>query len=291
MRFYQPLTLSDVFHEVERHADRALLAGGGTSVVLKLVQGRDLPDALVSLERVDDPGFRTIEAREDALVIGAGVSLQSIVTSPVVARHLPALGIACHVVGNLRVRHAATLAGSLLEGQVAADPPTLLTALDAEGVLARSDGERTVPIARLVNAAIGGGASEVRQGEVLTRIVIPLGTGSAHYLRVSRRSAADRPIVSVGTRLVSTSPGAYHVSAAVGSTGPFITTARGAFSTRELDLADGAWTAQVADDPLAALDPMTDHRASGWYRATVARNLLAESLKTCLENLDGRHES
>ena len=81
------------------------------------------------------------------LRVGALVTHADVVRHPLVAETMRLLGRSFAVVGNVRVRTAATVGGVVAEADYASDPPTALLALDAT-VVARSrrGGERTIPI-------------------------------------------------------------------------------------------------------------------------------------------------
>src|SRR5512143_765212 len=102
------------------------------------------PSALVSLGRIAGGDF--IRQEPDGLHIGALAKLRDLERSPVVNEFCPALAHTFRVVGNVRVRNQATLGGNLSAADYAADPPAMLTALDARVRALGPDGGREIPL-------------------------------------------------------------------------------------------------------------------------------------------------
>lgn len=247
--------------------DSTALAGG-TAVSLMIRMGFLMPDRLVSLARVAD--LAGITARDDDIVIGAGVTLAEIAEHPDVRGRLPSLARACASVGNVRVRNVATLGGNVAEADYASDPPAVLASLAATCVVRGPSGTRWVAVDDVV---VGHYTTSLEPGELITAMVVPTPAGRrATYLKYVTRSSEDRPCIGVAARVDHERPAGSGtavvgdldvVVGAVASTPQRVPEATAAEIGRPLD--DGA-ADRLAAAYVEAIDPIEDARGSSWYR-------------------------
>lgn len=277
LKFLEPLDLSEAILLLDRHADDAKIIAGGTWVVLTLQQKLIAPTVLVSLGRISNYDF--IRQEEDGLHIGALARLRDIECSAIVKNFCPALVHVCRVVGNVRVRNQATIGGNLSAADYAADPPAMLTALDAR---VRVQGpERTREI-HLSEFFLGFYTTALAPNEILTEIIIPALPSStrAAYHKYTSISAEGRPCVAVGAVADFDSDGkCSNLRIAVGAA---VETpqrlreaevlARGSALTDEL-------VAALAEEYSLKLDPLTDVRGSAWYRREMIRVFVKRALE------------
>src|SRR5262245_42041465 len=105
--------------------DDAVAVAGGTAVVLLLRQRLIAPRHLIDLTAV--PGLRSITwDPATGARIGALATLRDVERSPALRYALPLLPETYAAVGNIRVRHAATVGGNLAHGDYRLDPPAAL---------------------------------------------------------------------------------------------------------------------------------------------------------------------
>src|SRR5581483_6502461 len=141
----QPTTLAEACQLYQEHADDVSYIAGGTALLIMLRERVYQPGYLVDLKTI--PGLDGIRHEPGAgLRLGALASHRDVELSPVVRDRLPVLADTYRQVGNVRVRHAATVGGNLAHGDFRLDPPAPLIALHASARIVRADGERTVPL-------------------------------------------------------------------------------------------------------------------------------------------------
>lgn len=260
------------------YGEDAKVVAGGTALTLMLRQRLLDPTALIAVGRMRDPGLRDIAIVDGKLALGALVTIAEVERSQVVRQHLPVLCEVFGVVGNIRVRHAATVGGVVAEADYASDPPCALLALDAEVVVAGPDGERVVPFADFV---LGFYETVLEPEELVTAVRVPLppAGASAVYAKYRTRSSEDRPCVGVLAE-VRLQPGGACQSVRV---------AVGAASERaerfpELEAGlvgaslDEAAAAALADAYAERIDTLTDMRGSAAYRREMVRVWVRRSL-------------
>jgi carbon-monoxide dehydrogenase medium subunit len=260
--YLEPSTVSEACEFLERHEGGKAIAGG-TAVVLMMQQGLLLPEALVSLRKIDD--LSGISASDDLVTIGSGVTLQEIASSSVLLERTPSLAKACGLVGNVRVRNAATLGGNLAEADYASDPPAVLAGLDATVVVEGGRGERRIAARDLVT---GFYETALEHHEIITRVEVrPLAPGErAVYLKYVSRSSEDRPCVGVAARARFSDELVDELSIVVGAVA--------ARPQRLVEVEAQAVGARLGTDLIESLagaysqgiSPLEDARGSAWYR-------------------------
>lgn len=278
--YLEPSTVSEACELLERHEGGKALAGG-TAVVLMMQQGLLLPEVLVSLRNID--GLSNIAARDDLITIGSAVTLQEIASSPLLQERTPSLAKACGLVGNVRVRNAATLGGNLAEADYASDPPAVLAGLDATVVAQGGRGERRIAARDLVT---GFYETALERDEIITRVeVLPLAPDERSvYLKYVSRSSEDRPCVGVAARASFSDELVDELSIVVGAVASTPQRLGGveaqAVGTRlEADVIESAAGA-YAD----GISPLEDARGSAWYRKRMIRVFVKRALTGLISN-------
>lgn len=279
-RLFQPDSLPEASGILESHGGEGLVVAGATAVSLMLHHRLIAPRALVSLARV--AALRDITVADGALRIGALVTHHQIATDQTVARTLPVVGETFAVVGNHRVRAAATAGGVLAEADHASDPPATLRALDAVVRVHGPNGERRVAVADLIT---GFYETSLELGEVIAGIEIPIppaGTVAA-YCKYRSTASEDRPCVGVAA-VVRTGPDGscedLRVCVGAACAVPFrLNATEVAARGRQLD---GATVAQIADEYADSVRPIEDGRGSAWYRREMVRVFVARAVLRCV---------
>lgn len=259
----------------------ARVIAGGTALVLMVRQGLLAPRALVRLDRV--PGLDGIAVEDGMLRLGATATLRAVSESRVVRAHLPVLAATCQLVGNVRVRNAATVGGNVCEADYASDPPGLLVALDATARIQGPAGSREVPVRDLITDFY---ETSLAPNEVVTDVRVPLLQPGARavYLKYVTRSSEDRPCVGA-TAVARLDDGGIlaDVRVAVGAVSgrplrlPEVETAvRGQRPTTEL-------FREVAARYAEASDPVSDARGSAGYRKQMVAVFVRRALQEAIE--------
>jgi aerobic carbon-monoxide dehydrogenase medium subunit len=277
-RYVEPRWLSEASRVVSEEPEDARFLAGGTALTIMMRQGLLFPDVLVSLNRVADRNFWSIEANRRAIRIGGGVTLTDVAQAAEVARHLPSLAHACAVVGNVRVRNLATLGGNLAEADYASDPPAVLVSLDATVEVLGPQGGRSLPMADLVT---GHYETSLSDGEIITGVVVPVAAGRVStYCKFRSRSSEDRACVGVAVSAT--------LSGSVLSDLEVVVGAVAATPQRDPDLGqrirgaalDDSLIEEVASTYGSRINPIADARGSAWYRRQIIDVLVRRALRS-----------
>jgi aerobic carbon-monoxide dehydrogenase medium subunit len=166
--------------------DVKVLAGGQSLLpVLRLRLAA--PEVLVDLGKIAE--LREIRDDGDAVAIGAMATHDAVLRSPVVREHALLVALATETVADPQVRHLGTFGGALVHADPAGDLPAPALALDAEFVIAGTDGaRRTVAAADFFRGLF---TTAVADGELLVQVRLPKYPGwGARYEKFSRVSHA-----------------------------------------------------------------------------------------------------
>jgi carbon-monoxide dehydrogenase medium subunit len=277
IKFLEPTDFSEASSLLAQYGDDAKIIAGGTSIVLMLQQKLIAPSVLISLGRVLNYDF--IRYEEDGLHIGALTKLRDIERSDVVKEFCRALAHTFGVIGNVRVRNQATIGGNLSAADYAADPPAMLTALDARvqvhsgalSVSKRPEKKREIPLSEFF---LGFYTTALESNEILAEVIIPALPSSARaaYHKYTSISAEGRPCVAVGA-VADFDPNGkcLDLKIAVGAAVEMPQRVRDAEAMAHGHALSDELVAAIADEYARTLDPLTDVRGSAWYRKEMIR--------------------
>jgi xanthine dehydrogenase FAD-binding subunit len=194
-QYLQPKTLAEAM-DAFANAPRPLASiAGGTDLMLDLEQGRHAPvHTLIDVTGIQE--MLALEIRDDRLFVGAGLSVNRVVTTPIVAQHAQALVEAGTLIAGPQVRNVATLGGNVAHALPAADGTIALTALDAEAEIAGLTGTRRIPFNKLF---LSPGKSSLKQGEeLLVGFYLPLKqkNQASCFKRIMRPQGVALPIMN-----------------------------------------------------------------------------------------------
>lgn len=274
--FARPTSLDEAFGILAADPLGTKVISGGTAVVLMLRHGLIAPDTLVSIG--DIPNLRGIGEGAGQVRIGGATPLSEVAASALVRAHAPSLAYACAVVGNPRVRNAATLGGNLAEADYASDPPAVLACIGAICHIVGPAGAREVPVADLIT---GFYETVLDHAELITSVLVPIPTHErfGSYLKYRTRSTEDRACVGVAARVDLEGDTIVELDVVVAAVAPTLQRIPDALMSvrgRPLDAAAAqAVSAAYAD----AIEPMDDQRGSAWYRRRMIRVFVRRAIE------------
>jgi carbon-monoxide dehydrogenase medium subunit len=277
IKFLEPTDLSEALSLLDQHADDSKIIAGGTSVVLMIQQKLIAPTVLISLGRISGHDFIRLE--EDGLHIGALTKLRDIEHSDIVKKICPALAHTFRVVGNVRVRNQATIGGNLSAADYAADPPAMLTALDARAQVQGPEKKREIPLNEFF---LGFYTTALEPNEILTEVIVPALPSSARaaYHKYTSISAEGRPCVAVGAVADFDDDGkCLDLRIAVGAAVETPQRVREAEALAHGSTLTDELVAMIANEYSLKLDPLTDVRGSAWYRKEMIRVFVKRALE------------
>jgi aerobic carbon-monoxide dehydrogenase medium subunit len=278
VKLLQPGSLDEAVTLLAAQSEDTKVISGGTALVIMLKNRLIAPAALLSLGRL--PELRNIRHEPGVgLRIGALVTIREAELSPLIRDKQPALAETFAKVGNVRVRHAATVGGNLTEADYASDPPCVLVALRAQVKARNAKGEREIP---LVNLFKGFYETTLASDEILTELIVPdpePGTRSA-YLKYVSRSSEDRPCAGMAAVLETRADGACKELRLVAGAVAEIPQELVAVEEQARGCrVSGKMIDDIAQAYADAIEPLSDLRGSAWYRKQIIRVLARRAMQ------------
>jgi xanthine dehydrogenase small subunit len=265
-----PQTLADAFAILTAQPDATIIAGA-TDLGVDINHDRLTSETLLSVEHI--PELQTLDVTEDAVTIGAGVTLSRL-------EHLnifPALSEMISWFASRQIRNRATIGGNIATASPIGDLPPVLLAYDATLTIANVNGTRTLPLADFFQ---GYRQTALTSGDIISHVTIPrhktpaASTRLSQSYKVGKRGTDDISIVAAAFCIdLDATNTIVHARLAYG--GVAATPARAC--EVETWLVGKPWQASTIQDAKArlkdAFTPLTDVRGSAAYRKLLVANL------------------
>jgi xanthine dehydrogenase small subunit len=255
--FFAPASAKELAGHLARHPQATLLAGGTDVGLMITKQHKDLGD-VAYVGRVKE--LRVLKEQPHHLVVGGAVTYAEAFDA--LAGIHADIGELLRRLGAVQVRAAGTLAGNIANASPIGDTMPVLLALGSTIEIQKGNAKRQV---LLENFYTGYRKNALKPGEFIRAVHIPKLEPGARFAAYKLSKRFDQDISAVCA--------AFHVKgseARFGFGGMAATPARAR-------RAEAAWPGGV-EAACAALaedfKPISDARASSWYRTTAAQNLL-----------------
>jgi carbon-monoxide dehydrogenase medium subunit len=281
--YHKPTSLEDALHRASTAPGSSVYLAGGTDVLVLIKQGKIRPQQVIDVKGI--PEINGIDISEDGCFIGALTTIRTLEKSQAVREELPILAQAASTLGSVQVRNRATIGGNLCNAAPSAETAPALLTLDAQVEIFGKSGRR---ILELTDFFRGPGLTVLAQGEILTRVKIPLfGTQrqGAVYYKLTTRRAMD--IAFVGVAVLLELDGEDRITKAriaLGAVAPTPVRVPTAEKTVEGTVLSDKIIEAAATQAAQACRPITDQRATDAYRTEMVHNLCKRGLETAYNN-------
>lgn len=281
MRFeyLEPATIEEAVSLLTKYNGRAKVIAGGTDLLVQMRQKVIRPDYVVDI--INIPGLDYINYDEEqGLRIGALTTIRSLEKSAELCQRYTVISQASSQLGSVAIRNMGTLGGNLCNAAPSAETAPALIGLSAKARIVGPDGERVVP---LEDFFTGPGTTVLRTAELLVEIQVPVlpPRTKGVYLKHAIRGAIDLAIVGVAiiTTLEPETKVCEHIKVVLGAVAP---TAMRAKKTEELirgKRIDDTLINESAESASTEARPISDVRASAWYRTEMVKVLTRRALR------------
>lgn len=271
--YYTASSIEEALELVGR--GRAKLIAGGSDLLLECLRGlRPDVDTLVDVTRI--AGLDRIEAAGDRITIGALVTHNQAIRSPLLVEKALPLVQACLEVGSPQLRNRATIAGNLVTASPANDTISALEALDAEVTLRSLRGSRQI---RLADFYLGVRRTALRPEEMLTEISFPAMTERQRgvFVKLGLRRAQAISVVHLAAVLSFEDEVVTAARLCLGSVAPTVVAADTSLLIGSR--LDDATLAVVAANAADNVRPIDDVRAPASYRSAQVRVMVGRALQ------------
>jgi carbon-monoxide dehydrogenase medium subunit len=135
-------SLDHVLRLLAEHGDDARILAGGQSLMPGLNMRLAQPKLLIDINRID--ALKGMSLRDETVRIGALTRHVEVMSSPIVAQHLPLIAEAMPHVAHVAVRNRGTFGGSIALADPSAELPACILALGASLIVESVRGRRTI---------------------------------------------------------------------------------------------------------------------------------------------------
>ncbi|MBN1222840.1 MAG: xanthine dehydrogenase family protein subunit M [Candidatus Aminicenantes bacterium] len=286
IKLHRPHTLAEAF-ELLATLDESRLLAGGTDLLVEIKEGLVHPKNLISLDAVEE--LRGIEKQGDRLRIGSLTTPRELASHPLVKLHLPALADAARSMASPQIRSMATVGGNIASAVPSADLPPSLMAAEAAVQLVCSDSPREIALSDFFK---GPRETVCGAGEVLTSVFVPIpspNTGTA-YEKFVPREANALAVASAAVRLTLKDQKIAKGIITLGAVAPTPLLACEASALLSGKRPSEELFSQAATKAAEESRPISDVRASLWFRTEVLHVLVHKALSRALYRAQNKSE-
>jgi xanthine dehydrogenase FAD-binding subunit len=261
-------------------AGNVTVLAGGTDVMPQMKAGRlKMQPTLMNIRHI--PELRGISQEQGTVRIGALTTMTELLNSALVRERFNALWQACDHFASDQLRNAGTIGGNICNASPAGDTLVPLLALDAKVVLASKPNgalaTRTMPLAEFF---VAPGRTKRQSTELLTGVELPLPPAEfvSEFFKFGTRPALDVSTISIGLAAVRDRKTLHKVRFAFGAVAPTPIRAPQTEAAIEGKPLDDATIEAAVAAAAQEIHPISDVRASDWYRRELVHNILQRML-------------
>jgi CO/xanthine dehydrogenase FAD-binding subunit len=261
-------------------AGNVTIFAGGTDVMPQIKTGKlKLQPTLMNIRHI--PELRGIAQAQGTVRIGALTTMTELLNSDLVRERFHALWQACDHFASDQLRNAGTIGGNICNASPAGDTLIPLLVLDAKVVLTgKPNGALATRTMPLKDFFLAPGRTRREANELLIAVEMPVPPVDfvSEFFKFGTRPALDISTISIGLAAQRKAKTLHNVRVAFGSVAPTPIRApqtEAAIEGKPLD--DDAIAAAVAA-AAKEIHPISDVRASDWYRRELVHNILQRML-------------
>lgn len=270
-----PNTTEELLAQISEHQNGNFRFGAGCTDLLMELKRQPAEDlTVISLNRIADDQFTSIRRSGDTLKIGSLVTARELLSNREVSTCFPVLHQAAYNLASRQIRQVATVGGNVCTASPAGDIACALVALKAKcSILSASGSIRELPIDQFFT---GVRTTALKSDEILQSVTLSVSDAKLHsgFIKVGTRRSMECAVVSLAFHIPIADDGSVgHAGVAIGSAAPtikFTDSACDYLAGKQLDSVDAD---QFAAKVTAYATPISDIRASAWYRSEVLRNI------------------
>jgi CO/xanthine dehydrogenase FAD-binding subunit len=272
-----PKTADELLQVIDANQGKQFRFGaGGTDLLLELKRNEHENLTVVNLAKMQDPLFRSVVMTDDGYRIGALVTAAELLANEELKTQFYTLWEATYNLASMQIRQVATIGGNICTASPSGDIACALIALHATCEIINTNGEvRYVPIREF---STGVRKTVLQNNEVLRSVMVPFNfNNNVHsgFIKVGTRLSMECSVVSLAYHIQrDDSRSITHAGIAIGAVAPTImyTDSACAFLIGKKDLNESECE-EFANLVSQYASPISDVRASAWYREEVLFNV------------------
>jgi len=259
----------------------ATIVAGGTDLMVQTgASGRGTDTTLINVRRIGD--LRGVTLDGGRVTIGALTTVTDILGDSVVAETAPLLAATADRFASNQIRNMATIGGNICNASPAGDMIIPLMVLEADVELSSwRDGAVQTRTVALNEFFTGPGKTVKADDELLTSLSFnrPAEGFVGQFGKTGPRPALEISMVSVGIGGVQENGGLANARVVYGAVAPTPIRAIKTEAALEGTSLDPASIQAILDVADSEVNPISDVRASDWYRRHLVRVMTEEVLQ------------
>ena len=274
-----PLTITELLEAIKSNQNNHFRFGAGYTDLILELQHQDENDlTIINLAKLNDSSLKNTSKTNLGIRIGALSTMANILDNNDLYV-FPVLIEAVKSLASPQIRATATIGGNICTASPAGDVSCALVSLNALCEIINSDGNiRTVPI---VDFFTGVKTTVLQKDEFLRSVLIPTNSNGIEpvsgFIKIGNRNSMEIALVSLAFHITHDDKGVINnAGISIGSVAKTIMLAESASAflkgknINQLSVDD---TNQFANLILNYANPISDIRASAWYRKQVLWNI------------------
>ena len=275
-----PETTEELLKAIDEHKDKEFRFGAGyTDLLVELKKQPKEKLVVINLSHLNDSQFTTITESNGGIRIGALVTAGEIISNEILLKQFPVLCEAANKHASRQIRQVATVGGNLCTASPAGDLACALVALKSKcEIVSTNEANRIIPIDSFF---VDVRKTELKNNEVLRSVTISKNDESKNvysgFIKVGTRHSMECAVISLAYHIQSDKNNKITTAGiAIGSAAPtikFVQTACDFLIDKELKAVSKSDVEKFAMKVLEYANPISDIRASAWYRKEVLFNI------------------
>lgn len=273
LEYLNPKTLDEALELLDKYKRDIKILAGGTDLIVAL---RDnIIDCKYLMNIKDIKELQEVKETSSELSIGAAVCLNDIIGCEEVKNSYPILVQAGKTLANSLLRNRATLIGNICNASPGGDMISPCIVLDAHVEIVSKREVRNLVLKEFFK---GVKKTDLKEDEIVTKIIFPKIKGCGRYLRKSRIKGHD--LAQVGVAVFIKNQGGLKIS--IGAAGPTPIIIEDFTSCNRSFITDKE---EIINKVMSEIKPIGDQRATKEFRIAMieylTRNILNDIEGEC----------
>ena len=276
-----PNTIKELLGTVKKFQKKKFRFGAGcTDLLMELRKKQEENLTIINLSQINNIEFSNIKKSAKQIRLGAMLTVHKIVINEEIKNNFPVLHESALNLASTQIRQVATVGGNLCTASPSGDVACALVALEAQCEVMGINGK--IKLFPITEFQTGPRKTVMKINEILFGITIPVNHKSSNktlskFIKIGTRRSMECSVVSLAYHIQLDNDGKIiKAGIAIGASAPTIRYAKTACEflvEKNIKNISEKEKEELADKILSYASPITDIRATAWYRKEVLHNI------------------